>query len=309
MPDCGKKIPPPFARISPGGDATRKDFPWQVRLALETVTNAVGSEPTKKYEHICGGSIVSPIHILTAAKCVDGRDLNSLKIVADVKIPPSDAKLTDAGYDASFDAECIMLPDTPDTYVPRESTTAVTKWEDNDIAVITLTKAITSFKSLTVAPVCLKTPDDPADEDEMLVSGWGEKAASLDQTLKFEKVLFRTIDVNAKCKTSVLKADSLPGVLQKDKKICAVKETASGPQTTGSVACDGDVGGMYLFHGLRVKMTGDFTFINKNVLRPKNEGQFIIAAFKTAIIKWSYFWDICIICARKRICGQEIFTS
>ena len=56
-------------------------------------------------------------------------------------------------------------------------------------------------------------------------------------------------------------------------------------------------------------MTGDFTFINKNVLKPKIKGQFIIATFKTAIIKWSYFWDICIICAPKRICGQEIFTS
>ena len=60
--------------------------------------------------------------------------------------------------------------------------------------------------------------------------------------------------------------------------------------------------------GLRVKMTGDFTFINKNVLKPKIKGQFIIATFKTAIIKWSYFWDICMICARKLIFGPEIFT-
>lgn len=57
-------------RIAGGLPGSIVTFPWQVSLQL----NVVGSV----YKHICGGSIISPLWILSAAHCTESKDLNDL---------------------------------------------------------------------------------------------------------------------------------------------------------------------------------------------------------------------------------------
>ncbi|KAJ7370887.1 hypothetical protein OS493_028957 [Desmophyllum pertusum] len=53
---CGMR--PPFARVVNGQDASPHSWPWQISLRV-------------RGRHICGGSLIRPDWILTAAHCVD----------------------------------------------------------------------------------------------------------------------------------------------------------------------------------------------------------------------------------------------
>ena len=50
---------PPFSRVVNGQDASPHSWPWQISLRV-------------RGRHICGGSLIRPNWILTAAHCVYG---------------------------------------------------------------------------------------------------------------------------------------------------------------------------------------------------------------------------------------------
>lgn len=61
---------PPFARVINGEDASPHSWPWQISLR-----NSRGG-------HICGGSLIRPDWVLTAAHCVDRNpDPNAYTVV------------------------------------------------------------------------------------------------------------------------------------------------------------------------------------------------------------------------------------
>ncbi|XP_023700536.2 transmembrane protease serine 2-like [Paramormyrops kingsleyae] len=57
--DCGSRRGPTTSRIIGGQAARRGAWPWQVSLHLES-------------QHTCGGSIITPLWLVTAAHCIDG---------------------------------------------------------------------------------------------------------------------------------------------------------------------------------------------------------------------------------------------
>lgn len=95
----------PFSRIIGGRDVSHGKQPWQVSLQDER-------------EHFCGGSLIAPQWILTAAHCLDGYTQESLgKIdirVNTVKIygrrgNGKSARAADAYFPASTDADIALI--------------------------------------------------------------------------------------------------------------------------------------------------------------------------------------------------------
>jgi secreted trypsin-like serine protease len=61
--NCGRKIIPD--RVRGGQDAEEHEHPWMVEVIIDCVqTNKTGFMPS-----ICGGSVISKRHVITAAHC------------------------------------------------------------------------------------------------------------------------------------------------------------------------------------------------------------------------------------------------
>ena len=132
-----------------------------------------------------------------------------------------------------------------ETFTPRATKTSaneevVTAWEDNDIAVLTLTKPIVSDNpSSEAAVVCLNTDETEIAEDEVMsVSGW--HLGTKNDNLKFAKVQYKSFPHNCP-----LNAFTIPGApapapapFPTGNKICVQGATNKG-------TCSNDRGGMY----------------------------------------------------------------
>ncbi|XP_039946858.1 transmembrane protease serine 2 isoform X2 [Hirundo rustica] len=131
-------------RIVGGSGAVLGQWPWQVSLHVQGT-------------HVCGGSIITPRWIVTAAHCVEGRlsDPHSWKVYAGIL--NQDEMLFRSGYRVQ---QIISHP-----YYDTDS-------KDNDVALMKLETPL-SFTE-TVRPVCLPNPGMMFQPNQQCwISGWG----------------------------------------------------------------------------------------------------------------------------------------
>ncbi len=171
-----KKSVPPEAAIINGVEARQNSWPWMSSLRYRANNH-----------HLCGGSIIDRMWILTAAHCLHYRDSDVLLPVELVKVVVGDHVTT-------------TVQPSEREYFPRrfllhEDYNRGTL--DSDIALIELTEAI-QYNNDTITPVCLPTGPPPVGEI-CTTTGWGWTLRTGDRTHLNE--LHAPIISNAVCRS------------------------------------------------------------------------------------------------------------
>jgi len=160
---CGPT--PPNIRIVGGQDATLGQYPWLVNLGYQR--NGAGETLFK-----CGGTLIGPRHVVTAAHCVT--DLPSGFALAVVRV---------GEHDLASEQDCqsgVCSPDPQDMKVRKivfHPSYGKPNAFQNDIAVISLEEEVQ--QNDFVIPICLPFNDEgddyltPEEGEEVDVAGWG----------------------------------------------------------------------------------------------------------------------------------------
>ena len=134
-------------RIIGGTETEVNEYPWQVGLVYPGLN-------TNTTRPLCGGTIISAQHILTAAWCT----AEPLRPYLRVSVGEHDTT------DTAMDLRTVSRITPHPQYIPNEFR--------NNIAILTLTEPLTF--SRTMSPICL--PADPTLSyagDTAIVTGWG----------------------------------------------------------------------------------------------------------------------------------------
>ena len=143
----------PTAKIVGGGPIGIVDAPWQVALINATALNHFQGQ-------FCGGSVVSPEWIVTAAHCVDeGIATYDFRVLA------GESELIEVGPIAGVAVKKIVIH--PDWTPPSPQGGSF----EGDIALVQLATPLT-FSTGIIEPIAIPGIA-PASEDWALISGWG----------------------------------------------------------------------------------------------------------------------------------------
>ncbi|XP_053280975.1 chymotrypsin-like elastase family member 2A [Pleuronectes platessa] len=143
---CGlPTFPPVLSRVVAGDDVRPHSWPWQISLQ---------SDSSGRYRHVCGGTLISSLWVLTAAHCISDR--YSYR----VELGKHSLQASEEGSVALSAAEIITHEDY-NVLLSR-----------NDIALIKLSSPVTF--SDTIMPACI--PDAAVTlqhGSRCYVTGWG----------------------------------------------------------------------------------------------------------------------------------------
>ncbi|CAF1577367.1 unnamed protein product [Adineta steineri] len=203
---CGRsQISNRFARIMGGQDAVPHSYPWMVSLTKRSLNNI----------HLCGGTLITQRHVLSAAHCMEDFDGPS-----DLNIIAGTHYNTDKRNPAPVIAINVHPQYDPDTF-------------ENDIAIITLLAPLPD-NDPRIGTICLP-PDDvpgrnyPPIKTSGVAIGWGSTYFGGNPSTTLKQVVLPILDVNKwPCNIYITYA---PG------QICA------GELSGGADTCQADSGG------------------------------------------------------------------
>ncbi|XP_048836148.1 transmembrane protease serine 2-like [Brienomyrus brachyistius] len=203
---CGTRVDRPGSRIVGGTVASKGAWPWQVSLQING-------------QHVCGGSIITPYWIVTAAHCVEKYSRPSFWTVYAGYLTQDEMALADGI------AVSVVVSNNYD------STT-----KNNDIAMMKLMRPVTL--SDVVRPVCLPSPGLSFSAPQTCwITGWGSlyEGGQVSQNLMEAEISL--ID-----RTTCNQQSIYNGVIT-DTMICA------GYLDGGVDTCQGDSGGPLVAQG------------------------------------------------------------
>jgi Trypsin len=198
-----------------GQEASTAQFPWQVYVQSVFVENGqliVGS---------CGGSILSPTEILTAAHCTDAEGTTIKRPASEFAVVAGDSNLNERPLPATAQERSVASIRTHPYYTPLPDI-------KDDAAVLTLTEPLTLSPEKDAQAIGLAGATPPGGT-AMTVSGYGkqEGAEGAAPNGKLYSTTLTAISSDA-CRNAVGEFNS------------AVLLCAAGPS---SATCQGDSGG------------------------------------------------------------------
>ncbi|XP_073831856.1 transmembrane protease serine 9-like [Musca autumnalis] len=191
----------PQGRIVGGAVASEGQFPYQVSLRWSGA-------------HVCGGSIIGPRYILTAAHCLTFN-------TADEKLPPSLISVRAGSRAFNRGGQVI---EAVETYVHPDY-----KNFDNDIGVVKLTKPLEFNESVRAIPLATHEPPTGVP---VITSGWGHTS---NNGTVVEMLRYNVLSAL----TSVDCSHRLPAI--PESVICLAHSQGNG-------VCDGDSGGPAVYN-------------------------------------------------------------
>jgi len=155
--DCGcSKTNADLNKIVGGESAVDSSWGWAVSLR-RTSTNG----------HFCGGAIISPLHIITAAHCLKG----VLDIPRNVKVVVGINRLSDTGSSMAQERSIVRAFSHPSYNDDSKA---------NDIAILRLNQSLNISNEKGTARLCLAhvIPTDtannyPIPDSSLIAIGWG----------------------------------------------------------------------------------------------------------------------------------------
>ncbi|KAL9959762.1 hypothetical protein ACROYT_G033117 [Oculina patagonica] len=208
--ECGKK--PITTRVVGGTDAKPNSWPWQISLRV----NVRG-----KLYHICGGSLISPTHVVTAAHCV-------VKNAA-----PSRYKVVAGEHDQTVEEGAEQVVDVSAVCFHEGFSMQHLR---NDIAVLTLSSPVAL--SDKVSTVCLpQGGQQVAAGTKCYITGWGRTIGGGKPANILQQAVMPVAD-HQTC--AAANSDLVP--VDEQSMVCA------GYATAGNVisGCQGDSGGPFV---------------------------------------------------------------
>ncbi|MGW3662722.1 trypsin-like serine protease [Streptomyces sp. NPDC005141] len=212
-------------KIIGGTTTTIATAPWMAQLWYYDDKGTTSEADDLGF--FCGGSVVSPTKILTAAHCVKGYDwkANGAVITGTAQLP--------SGSDLPAGAT-VSAPWRQWNHPSYSSTTI-----DNDIAVITLANPVTA------KPIRMTTSGDTASyaaSTEATLYGWGRTSSTTDDISETLKTAKLPINSDGTC-GATYGSDFVKGHM-----VCAGKP-ATGSDAGTTTACNGDSGGPLIVNG------------------------------------------------------------
>ncbi|XP_064490020.1 trypsin alpha-3-like [Ornithodoros turicata] len=221
-------------RIINGRRAEEGAFPWMVRLQVhmtEGVTPAT-----------CGGTIITPWHVLTSAHCVihDGKIFDSIEVIS--------------GSVTTTSSKAMKVRVVAAVHHERYNQSTFF----NDIAILRVEKPFQY--GLLVRPACLHTNETDLTGHKVIVAGWGVERAHLQAS---DNLRFTTIKIlsQRECKKRLQEYSFNPKIMmcayQRDKDACQgdsgsalmLKQKKSYIQVgivSFGINCAGDLPGVYV---------------------------------------------------------------
>lgn len=203
---CGKSVTAVTSLIKKGTSFQKGDFPWMAAIYYND-------------EFLCGGSLVSSKHVVTAAHCIKNKRQFT-------KLPTDDMKVVLGKYNLNSVTESSVVLEVSQFILHHDWNSRTNRY-DADIAIAVLSSKVRY--SQFIRPICLPTESD-ATGRKGLVAGWGKSDNDLPSSEEPKFVIVPIVS-DGDC----LRSHEAMSYITSNRTFCAGDKKGGGP-------CNGDSG-------------------------------------------------------------------